>query len=206
MGGAPGSGRKVGSLGIDPSLCFLCPEVCRLLSALHTNSHSPALLTSTCCFPCSWLPPKMDSSVIFPVSSFMILQALAILIILISLSILLNVLSQCVAKSNGNKPPLVFHYFPIIGSTISYGKDPMVFFERCKQKVSGYLPLHPKEGIYLLTMLSVVVRNCIHIHPPRTTRHRLSRGSRKQLCVERKAQRTIRRRSLCAVDDACFWD
>lgn len=84
----------------------------------------------------------MDSSIIFTVSS-LIFQAPIILIALTGLSVLVNVLLQSVDKSNGNKPPLVFHYFPIIGSTISYGKDPMKFFEECKQKVRGCRPLIP---------------------------------------------------------------
>lgn len=96
----------------------------------------------------------MASSVVISLSSSsLLLQASAILTVLISLSVLVNILFQCVAKSNENKPPLVFHYFPIIGSTISYGKDPMVFFERCRQKVSVYRPLHPEEDICVLTML-----------------------------------------------------
>lgn len=71
----------------------------------------------------------------------MFLQASVILVALISLSVLVNALSQCVAKSNENNPPLVFHYFPIIGSTISYGKDPMKFFNECKQKVRDCPPV-----------------------------------------------------------------
>ena len=81
----------------------------------------------------------MDSSVIFAVSS-LVVQAPLILIALTSLSVLVNVVLQSVDKSNESKPPLVFHYFPIIGSTISYGKDPMKFFEECKQKVRVIYP------------------------------------------------------------------
>ncbi|KAL1649171.1 Lanosterol 14-alpha-demethylase [Diplodia intermedia] len=34
-----------------------------------------------------------------------------------------------------NEPPVVFHWFPFIGSTVSYGMDPLKFFEDCKEKV-----------------------------------------------------------------------
>ncbi|GAM39358.1 sterol 14-demethylase [Talaromyces pinophilus] len=93
----------------------------------------------------------MDSSVIYTVSS-LIFQAPLILIALTSLSVLVNVLFQSVDKSNGSKPPLVFHYFPIIGSTISYGKDPMKFFEDCKQKygnVFTFILLGRRVTVYL---------------------------------------------------------
>lgn len=32
-------------------------------------------------------------------------------------------------------PPEVFHWIPIIGSAISYGKDPLNFFFKCREKV-----------------------------------------------------------------------
>jgi hypothetical protein len=47
-------------------------------------------------------------------------------------------------------PPVVFHVFPIIGSTISYGMDPHRFFETCKQKVGIFLNLF-LVGVVLLT-------------------------------------------------------
>jgi hypothetical protein len=50
------------------------------------------------------------------------------------LSVVLNVLSQLLFK-NPNEPPVVFHWIPIIGSTITYGIDPYKFFFECKAKV-----------------------------------------------------------------------
>ncbi|KAL8703609.1 MAG: hypothetical protein Q9201_003208 [Fulgogasparrea decipioides] len=49
------------------------------------------------------------------------------------LAILLNVLRQLLFK-NPKEPPLVFHWVPFIGSTISYGIDPYVFFFNCREK------------------------------------------------------------------------
>ncbi|KAL5121953.1 Lanosterol 14-alpha-demethylase [Pleosporales sp. CAS-2024a] len=45
----------------------------------------------------------------------------------ILVSVVLNVLQQLLLK-NPNTPPVVFHWFPIIGSTITYGIDPYKFF------------------------------------------------------------------------------
>ena len=51
------------------------------------------------------------------------------------LAIVLNVLNQLLFK-NPNEPPVVFHWVPIIGSTITYGIDPYRFFFENKAKVS----------------------------------------------------------------------
>jgi hypothetical protein len=45
-----------------------------------------------------------------------------------------NVLKQLLFK-NPNEPPVVFHLVPFIGSTITYGIDPVKFFFNCKKKV-----------------------------------------------------------------------
>lgn len=50
------------------------------------------------------------------------------------LSVLVNVALQVFFK-NPNEPPVVFHWFPIIGSTVSYGIDPFKFFFNCREKV-----------------------------------------------------------------------
>ena len=53
---------------------------------------------------------------------------------LIVLAIVFNVLKQLLLK-NPNEPPLVFHWVPLIGNTITYGIDPYQFFFSCRQKV-----------------------------------------------------------------------
>jgi sterol 14-demethylase len=50
------------------------------------------------------------------------------------LTVVLNVLNQLLFK-NPNEPPVVFHWFPIIGSTITYGIDPYKFFFENRAKV-----------------------------------------------------------------------
>ncbi len=39
-----------------------------------------------------------------------------------------------------NEPPVVFHWVPIISSTITYGMDPYRFFFDCKAKVGLSIP------------------------------------------------------------------
>jgi hypothetical protein len=51
------------------------------------------------------------------------------------LAVVFNVLSQLLLK-NPNEPPIVFHWFPIVGSTVIYGIDPYKFFFDCRAKVS----------------------------------------------------------------------
>lgn len=53
----------------------------------------------------------------------------------ITLSVVFNVASQLLFK-NPNEPPLVFHWFPIVGSTVTYGMDPPRFFKENRAKVS----------------------------------------------------------------------
>lgn len=52
------------------------------------------------------------------------------------LAAVLNVLKQILLR-NPNEPPLVFHWLPIIGSTVTYGIDPYKFFFACREKVSS---------------------------------------------------------------------
>lgn len=52
----------------------------------------------------------------------------------IALSVVVNVLSQLFFKK-AHEPPVVFHWFPFVGSTISYGMDPYTFFNQARAKV-----------------------------------------------------------------------
>jgi hypothetical protein len=58
----------------------------------------------------------------------------ALFIAFVALSVLLNVLNQALFK-NTHEPPVVFHWLPIIGNTITYGIDPYTFFFECRAKV-----------------------------------------------------------------------
>ena len=89
---------------------------------------------------------------------------------IVSLAVLLNVLNQLLFK-NPYEPPLVFHWFPIIGSTISYGIDPFEFFFSCREKVKG-----PEPGQEIIQTDSRIVWRRLHLHPPRQENHRLLRN------------------------------
>lgn len=54
------------------------------------------------------------------------------------LTVVLNVLKQLLLKKP-NEPPVVFHWFPVIGSTVTYGMDPYAFFFANQKKVSNPL-------------------------------------------------------------------
>lgn len=50
------------------------------------------------------------------------------------LAVVLNVLQQLLLKKP-NEPPLVFHWLPVIGNTVTYGMDPYAFFFANQKKV-----------------------------------------------------------------------
>ena len=62
------------------------------------------------------------------------------------LAIVVNVLQQLLVK-NPNEPPIVFHWVPFIGSTITYGIDPYKFFFSAREKVcpitASFKPISP---------------------------------------------------------------
>ncbi|KAE8326811.1 cytochrome P450 [Aspergillus sergii] len=85
-------------------------------------------------------------------SSPWMLSTVALLSILV-VSVIVNVLRQLLFK-NYKEPPLVFHWFPFIGSTISYGMDPYRFFFNCREKygdIFTFVLLGKKTTVYLGT-------------------------------------------------------
>lgn len=52
----------------------------------------------------------------------------------VAVAVALNVANQLLF-TNPNEPPLVFHWFPFVGSTITYGMDPPTFFRENRAKV-----------------------------------------------------------------------
>lgn len=57
----------------------------------------------------------------------------------VALSVLINVVQQFLFR-NPSDPPLVFHWFPFIGSTVIYGMDPPKFFRDNRAKVGKSIP------------------------------------------------------------------
>ncbi|KAI9728936.1 MAG: Lanosterol 14-alpha-demethylase [Chrysothrix sp. TS-e1954] len=96
----------------------------------------------------------------------------------IAVSVVLNVLYQLLSR-NPNEPPVVFHWFPVIGSTISYGIDPYIFFFRCREKygdVFTFILLGRKTTVCLGTkgndfILNAKLRdvNAEEVYTPLTT-------------------------------------
>ncbi|KAJ5156535.1 hypothetical protein N7492_009338 [Penicillium capsulatum] len=71
----------------------------------------------------------------------------------LSLSVVVNVLRQLLFKSP-HEPPVVFHWFPFVGSTISYGMDPYTFFNTSRAKygdIFTFVLLGKKTTVYLGT-------------------------------------------------------
>ncbi|KAF9884107.1 Lanosterol 14-alpha-demethylase [Aspergillus nanangensis] len=69
------------------------------------------------------------------------------------LSVIFNVLRQLLFK-NPHEPPVVFHWVPWIGSTISYGINPYTFFDKCQAKygdIFTFVLLGKKTTVYLGT-------------------------------------------------------
>ncbi|KAI9744705.1 MAG: Lanosterol 14-alpha-demethylase [Claussenomyces sp. TS43310] len=66
------------------------------------------------------------------------------------LVVVLNVLRQLLFK-NRNEPPVVFHWFPVLGNTITYGMEPYKFFFDCQKKygdVFTFVLLGKKTTVY----------------------------------------------------------
>ncbi|PPJ51857.1 hypothetical protein CBER1_09576 [Cercospora berteroae] len=66
-------------------------------------------------------------------------------------TVLWNVLKQIFFKDS-HKPPVVFHWLPLIGSTVSYGQDPYAFFFACREKygdIFTFTLLGMKVTVYL---------------------------------------------------------
>ncbi|KAI0600790.1 cytochrome P450 [Biscogniauxia sp. FL1348] len=78
-------------------------------------------------------------------------QVGVVAISLIVLSVVLNVLNQILFKKS-NEPPVVFHWFPLIGSTITYGMDPPRFFRENRAKhgdIFTFILLGKKTTVYV---------------------------------------------------------
>ena len=61
-------------------------------------------------------------------------QVLLLPVAFIATSIARHIIQQLVFPSK-DEPPLVFSWFPLIGSTIDYGLDPYKFFFKYQKKV-----------------------------------------------------------------------
>ena len=92
------------------------------------------------------------------------------------IAIIINVLSQLLVK-DPNEPPLVFHWVPFIGSTITYGIDPYKFFFSCREKVLICYVLCDKET----KLIRVPVWRHLYIHFTREEDNSVSRSEGKRV-------------------------
>ena len=63
-----------------------------------------------------------------------VLDIILTVTLLLSIVIITTIAQQILFK-NPNEPPVVFHWLPVIGSTVTYGIDPFKFFFDCQAKV-----------------------------------------------------------------------
>ncbi|KAJ5093443.1 hypothetical protein N7456_009304 [Penicillium angulare] len=72
-------------------------------------------------------------------------------IAIVAVAVFANVVNQTLFYRR-NEPPVVFHWFPIIGSTVRYGMDPYKFFFECREKhgdIFTFILLGKKTTVYL---------------------------------------------------------
>lgn len=103
------------------------------------------------------------------------------------LAIVLNVLSQLLFR-NPKEPPVVFHWVPVIGSTISYGIDPYKFFFNCRQKAcEQLLPLLSQSQAELC-----LVWRSLYLYSAREKDDSVSWEEGQRVHPQRKAERCQR--------------
>ena len=111
-------------------------------------------------------------------------------------SIVLNVLQQLLLK-NSNEPPVVFHWVPFIGSTITYGIDPYIFFFRCREKV------RKASGSIQSNVRSVWRR--VYLYPPRQEDDCVLGQKGQRVYSQRQAQRCQCGGGIQQLDDPGIW-
>ena len=118
-------------------------------------------------------------------------------------TVVLNVLNQLLFK-NPNEPPVVFHWFPVIGSTITYGMDPPRFFKENRAKVSARPFLCRGNWSAYSNGFALTARRMLHLYSPRKEDDRLRRNPRQRIYPERQDPRRLRRRNLYRSYDTRF--
>lgn len=121
---------------------------------------------------------------------------------LIAVSVVINVLQQLLFK-NPKEPPIVFHWFPFVGSTISYGMDPYKFFFDCRAKVGfnqDHLTVFIAHNFWRLT-----VWRYLHLHPPRQENYGVSRHQGQRFHSQRQASRCLCRGGVFSPYNTGLW-
>ena len=133
---------------VEPGLSILSPH----LSVLNRHYSSNRV-------------SEMAPLIVFPsIVSLNAWNVVAVVASIISLIVLANVLQQTLLKKP-NEPPVVFHWLPVVGSTVTYGLDPFKFFFQCQAKVRicGPRDMVQTLNARMLTMIAEVWRH-FHLH------------------------------------------
>ncbi|KAK0469342.1 lanosterol 14-alpha-demethylase [Desarmillaria tabescens] len=77
--------------------------------------------------------PLIDHFLDDPAQVFNTRYALFFLVNIPILAVVFNVLRQMLPQDR-SRPPVVFHWFPFIGSSVQYGSDPLEFLFACQEK------------------------------------------------------------------------
>ena len=117
--------------------------------------------------------------------------------------VLTNVLCQVLFKRR-NEPPVVFHWVPIIGSTVTYGIDPFGFFFKCQKKVH-YLSLCSKNTAGTHVDSKLIVWGYLHFHFARQESHRLSGIQRQSIHPQRETRGRQRRGNIYRPHYTMLW-
>ncbi len=128
------------------------------------------------------------------VSEYPIAVGLTSFVVLV---ILYTLLTQLAFK-HPNEPPVVFHWLPIIGSTVTYGIDPFKFFSDCQAKVRWC------DFIPCLYWLPPVWQH-LHIHSLGTEGDRLPWAKGEPVHSEWKAERCQCGGNILGAYDPLLW-
>lgn len=141
-----------------------------------------------------------DSRALSRVLSSTTLTALLLATTSITVLVVWTVLRQILFK-NPNEPPVVFHWLPVIGSTVTYGIDPYKFFFDCQAKVG----VQPRpEKLWDLTNGAVWRR--LHFHLTRSQGYRLPRFERQPIHTQWEAKGPERGGDIFRLDNASVWE
>jgi hypothetical protein len=117
----------------------------------------------------------------------------------IVLSVVLNALSQVLFK-NPNEPPMVFHLFPVIGSTVTYGMDPYGFFFKCRARVR-----YPKVFTLLNQADCGIVWRCFYLYPTWKENYRIPRATGQRFYSQWEIEGCQCGGNLHCLDHPCLW-
>ncbi|KAG8780128.1 Lanosterol 14-alpha-demethylase [Serendipita sp. 398] len=99
------------------------------------------MATNATSFTAPWITSTFKNANTTPAILAMVMEKVPIWALLLAaffgvqiIVVVVNILRQLVLPKDPNLPPEVFHWYPVIGSAIQYGNDPINFFFQCREK------------------------------------------------------------------------